>query len=133
MRALLLAMSICVCSILAPMGPAAAQGVVSVVPNLVDEDIEKKFAKDEDLKFAAYARRNKLIGLWAAERLGKSQADAVLYARQIILADAEEPGEKDIVRKILTDLKIKNVTEAEVVRKMRELLRIAVTQIQAER
>ena len=65
---------------------------------------EKKFAHDEELRFKATARRNKLLGLWAAEKLGKSGDDAEAYAKSVILADFEEAGDDDVFRKIKTDL-----------------------------
>jgi len=96
-----------------------------------EEGFEKKFAHDEELKFKAYARRNKLLGLWAAEQLGKSGADAEAYAKEVVLADFEEAGDSDVVRKVVTDLKSRGVTEAQVTAKLAELLAQAVAQIQA--
>ena len=64
---------------------------------------EAKFAHDESLRFRIAARRNNLLGLWAAERLGKSGADAEDYARSVVTADLEEPGHEDVVRKIMHD------------------------------
>jgi len=66
---------------------------------------ESKFAHDEDRRFKVTARRNKLLGLWVAERLGKSGADAEAYARTVILADFEEAGDADVLRKVQADLK----------------------------
>jgi len=85
---------------------------------------EKKFAHDEELRFKAMARRNKLLGLWAAEKLGKSGADAEAYARSVIMADFEESGEEDVFRKIRKDFDAANVaeTDAEIRAKMEELL-----------
>ena len=96
-----------------------------------EEGFEKKFAHDEELKFKAYARRNKLLGLWAAEQLGKSGADAEAYAKEVVLADFEEAGDSDVVRKVVGDLKSRGVTEAQVTAKLAELLALAVAQIQA--
>ena len=96
-----------------------------------EEGFEKKFAHDEELKFKAYARRNKLLGLWAAEQLGKSGADAEAYAKEVVLADFEEAGDSDVVRKVVGDLKSRGVTEAQVTAKLAELLAQAVAQIQA--
>lgn len=96
-----------------------------------EEGFEKKFAHDEELKFKAYARRNKLLGLWAAEQLGKTGADAEAYAKEVVLADFEEAGDNDVVRKVVGDLKSKGVTEAQVTAKLTELLAQAVAQIQA--
>ncbi len=65
---------------------------------------ESKFAHDAELQFRAIARRNKLVGLWAAELLGKSDDDALAYAMEVIRADFEEPGDDDVVRKLKGDL-----------------------------
>src|SRR3712207_8884859 len=65
---------------------------------------EKQFAHDEELRFKATARRNKLFGLWVAERLGKTGADAKAYARSVVLADFEEAGDADVLRKVGRDL-----------------------------
>ena len=67
------------------------------------EGFEKKFAMDEDLKFKAMARRNKLLGLWAAEKLGKTGADADDYAKEVIRADFAEAGDNDVLRKVRAD------------------------------
>jgi hypothetical protein len=96
-----------------------------------EEGFEKKFAHDEELKFKATARRNKLIGLWAAATLGKTGADADAYAKDVVAADFEEAGDDDVVRKVAKDLAGKGVTEAQVRSKMQELLAEAVKQIQA--
>lgn len=68
------------------------------------EAFESKFAHDEALRFKAIARRNKLLGLWAARQLGKSGAEAETYAATVVMADFEEPGDEDIVRKVVGDL-----------------------------
>lgn len=65
---------------------------------------ENKFAHDEEMKFKAEARANKLLGLWAAELLGKSGDDADAYAREVIKADFEEAGHDDVIRKVAADL-----------------------------
>ncbi|MBZ0149215.1 MAG: DUF1476 domain-containing protein [Pseudorhodoplanes sp.] len=96
-----------------------------------EEGFEKKFAHDEELKFKAYARRNKLLGLWAAAELGKTGADAEAYAKEVVLADFEEAGDGDVVRKVVNDLKSKGVTEADVAAKLNEFLQQAVAQITA--
>ena len=96
-----------------------------------EEGFEKKFAHDEELKFKATARRNKLLGLWAAAELGKTPDEAVAYSKEVVSADFEEPGDDDVVRKVVTDLAGKGVTEDQVRAKMAELLAEAVKQIQA--
>ena len=64
------------------------------------EGFESKFAHDEELRFKALARRNKLLGLWAAEKLGKTGDDADAYASEVVIADIEEAGDEDVFRKI---------------------------------
>jgi hypothetical protein len=95
-----------------------------------EEGFEKKFAHDEELKFKATARRNKLLGLWAAAELGKTGADADAYSKEVVAADFEEAGDGDVLRKVVKDLGGK-ATEAEVRAKMEEFLAEAVKQIQA--
>src|SRR3954469_23240133 len=87
------------------------------------DSFEKQFAHDEELKFKAEARRNKLLGLWAAEKLGKSGADADAYAKEVVAADFEEAGDADVLHKVLGDLTAKGTaaTEAEIREKMSEL------------
>ena len=65
---------------------------------------ENKFAHDAEMQFKAEARRNKLLGLWAAELMGKSSADAEAYAKEVIKSDFEEAGSEDVVRKVSGDL-----------------------------
>ena len=97
-----------------------------------EEGFEKKFAHDEELRFKAMARRNKLLGLWAAGVLGKSGADADAYAKEVVLSDFEESGDNDVLRKVVADLNGKGADEAQVRAKMSELLAEAVAQIQAK-
>jgi hypothetical protein len=65
---------------------------------------ENKFAHDEEMKFKADARCNKLLGLWAADLLGKTGDDAAAYAKEVVRADFEEAGHEDVVRKVAADL-----------------------------
>jgi hypothetical protein len=95
-----------------------------------EEGFEKKFAHDEELKFKAVARRNKLLGLWAAGELGKTGADADAYAKEVVLADFEEAGDGDVLRKVAKDLAAKGISEQQVQVKMNELLSEAVKQLQ---
>jgi hypothetical protein len=95
------------------------------------ESFEKKFALDEEQKFKAEARRNRLLGLWAAEKLGKIGDDAAAYAKEVVSADFEEAGDGDVLRKVATDLADKGVTEAQVRQKMDELVAVAVAQVKA--
>ncbi|MEJ2624773.1 MAG: DUF1476 domain-containing protein [Pseudolabrys sp.] len=96
-----------------------------------EEGFEKKFAHDEELRFKATARRNKLLGFWAAELLGKTGPDAEAYAKEVVLSDFEEAGDNDVVRKVVKDLEGKGVSEQDIRAKMAELLGQAVEQIQA--
>ncbi len=92
---------------------------------------ENKFAHDEEMKFRAEARRNKLLGLWAAELMGKTGEDADTYAREVVKADFEEAGHEDVVRKVAGDLG--DMADADTIRaKMDELLKIAKGQIVKE-
>jgi hypothetical protein len=94
-----------------------------------EEGFEKQFAHDEELKFKAMARRNKMLGLWAAGILGKSGAAAEAYAKEVVLADFEEAGDNDVLRKVSKDLQPKGVTEQQIRARMTELLNEAVAQI----
>ena len=93
-----------------------------------EEGFEKQFAHDEELRFKAMARRNKLLGLWAAEILGKSGPDAEAYAKEVVMADFES-GDKDVAHKIIKDLEPKGITEQQIRLQMTELLTQAVAQI----
>lgn len=99
-----------------------------------EEGFEKKFAHDEELQFKATARRNKLLGLWAAEKLGLSGDAAQAYAKDVVAADFEEAGDDDVVRKVLADFTAKNVNQSEhqVRRTMDELMAEAIAQIKAQ-
>lgn len=96
-----------------------------------EEGFEKKFALDEELRFKAEARRNKLLGLWAAGQLGLSGDEAAAYAKDVVTADFEEAGDADVLRKVTADLSGKGVTEQQIRAKMDELLTAAVAQIKA--
>ena len=98
-----------------------------------EEGFEKQFAHDEELKFKANARRNKLLGLWAAEKLGLSGVDADAYAKAVVMADFEEPGDNDVFKKIRTDFDAKGVTQSDqqIRRTMDELMAKAVAEIKA--
>ena len=94
-----------------------------------EEGFEKQFVHDEELRFKAIARRNKMLGLWAAGILGKSGAEAEAYAKEVVLADFEETVDKDVVHKVIKDLQPKGVTEQQIRSRMTELLAEAVAQI----
>jgi hypothetical protein len=94
---------------------------------------EKKFAHDEELRFRATARRNKLLGLWAAQKLGKSGADADAYAKSVVMADFQEAGDDDVLRKVRTDLEANGATqgEAELRQVMLDLMERAIDEVKA--
>jgi hypothetical protein len=94
---------------------------------------EKKFALDAELEFKATARRNKLLGLWVAEKLGKSGAEAEAYAKSVVMADFEEAGDEDVFRKIRADFDAAALNESDHVirRVMDELMAKAIEQIKA--
>ena len=92
---------------------------------------ENKFAHDAEMQFKAEARRNKLLGLWAADLLGKSGDEADAYAKEVIKADFEEAGDEDVYRKVSGDLGDK-ATETEIRTKMVELLAVAKAQLMQE-
>jgi hypothetical protein len=96
------------------------------------DSFEKKFAHDEELRFKATARRNKLLGLWAADKLGRTGPDADAYAKSVVLADFEEAGDGDVIRKVAADLG-SGVPEATIRAKMDELMERAIAEIQAGR
>ena len=98
-----------------------------------EDGFEKQFAHDEELKFKANARRNRLLGLWAAEKLGLAGADAATYAKAVVMADFEEPGDNDVFKKIRTDFDAKGVTQSDqqIRHTMDELMAKAVAEIKA--
>ena len=98
-----------------------------------EEGFEKKFALDEELRFKAGARRNKLLGLWAAEKMGLSGAEAETYAKEVVAADFEEAGDEDVFRKIRKDFDAKGVDQSDhqIRRTMDELMAKAVEQLRA--
>ncbi len=94
-----------------------------------EEGFERKFAHDEELKFRAMARRNKKLGMWAAEKLGKTGDAATAYATEVVAADFEEAGDEDVFRKVRADLGA-NVTDQEIRTAMAQLLQVAIQEIQ---
>jgi hypothetical protein len=95
-----------------------------------EEEFEKRFAHDEELRFKAIARRNKLLGFWAAEKLGLSGADADAYARELVMTEYAE-GDHDVFKKIRRDFDAKGVVQSDhqIRRTMDELLEQAIQQI----
>jgi hypothetical protein len=98
-----------------------------------EKGFESKYALDQEQEFKAVARRNKLLGLWAAEKMGLSAESAEEYGRAIVRADFEQPGEEDGYRNIAQDLEGAGLTvsEGEIRRKMDELASVAREQIRA--
>ena len=99
-----------------------------------EKGFERKFAHDEEMKFKAEARRNRLLGLWAAGKLGITDPEeAKSYAQQVVFADFAEKGDEDVLRKVFEDLKGAGVsiTEADVRRRMDELMAQAREQVKA--
>ena len=95
------------------------------------EGYESKFAHDQDLRFRATARRNKLLGLWAAEKMGITGAAAEDYAKEVVKADFEEAGDEDVFRKVRKDFDAKSVavSDHQIRREMEELMATAVDQV----
>ena len=98
-----------------------------------EEGFEKKFAHDEELRFKANARRNKLLGLWAAEKMGLTGPAADAYAKEVVVADFEEAGDDDVLRKVRKDFDAKGValSDQEIRKIMDGLMAQAVAQIKA--
>jgi hypothetical protein len=98
-----------------------------------EEGFEKKFAHDEELRFKANARRNKLLGLWAAEKMGLSGPAADAYAKEVVVADFEEAGDDDVFRKIRKDFDAKGVAQPDqdIRKTMIDLMAQAIDQIKA--
>lgn len=97
------------------------------------EAFENRFAHEEGLRFKVISRRNRLVGLWAAQRLGKSGADAEAYASTVVVADLEEPGDDDVVRKIVADFGAANVPleEGDVRRVLEQQMIVAKNEVKA--
>lgn len=97
-----------------------------------EQGFERKFAHDQEIEFKATARRNRLLGEWAAGLMGLSSAEE--YARAVVKSDFEQPGDDDVFRKVFQDLSGSgvSVSEGEVRMKMQELLAVAREQIKSE-
>ena len=95
---------------------------------------ESKYAFNKEQEFRATARRNKLFGLWAAEKMHYDEEKAAAYAKEVVVSDFEEPGEDDVFRKVQGDLQKAGLTvpEQELRTKMSELMVIAREQISEE-
>ena len=99
-----------------------------------EKAFEDKYKHDQDLQFKVEVRRNKLLGLWAAELLGLQGGEAEVYAKEVVASDFEEPGDADLVRKVLGDFSAKQVemSEQRLRKKMEELQAGAKQQIMTE-
>ena len=99
-----------------------------------EQGFENKFAHDEELRFKATAGRNKLLGIWAAGLLGYEGEKAEEYAKEVVRADFEEPGDEDVFRKIRADFDANNIDQSDhqIRRNMDELMSTAIEQLQNE-
>ncbi len=94
-----------------------------------EEGFERKFAHDEEMRFRATARRNKKLGLWAAEKLGKTGDAAHAYATEVVQADFEEAGDEDVFRKVRGDLGA-DVSDQDIRKAMIDLMEVAIREIE---
>ena len=99
-----------------------------------EKAFEDKYKHDQELQFKVEVRRNKLLGIWVAEMIGLEGADAEAYAKEVVASDFEEPGDDDVVRKVMGDLEAKGqeMTEHRLRKKMDELLLEAKQQVMIE-
>ncbi len=99
-----------------------------------EKAFETKFKLDQELRFKATARRNRLLGVWAAEKMGLNGSEVDAYAKEVVKADFEEPGDDDVLQKVLADLQGKGVEMSDrLLRKhMDELMVVAVEQVQTD-
>ena len=97
-----------------------------------EEGFERKFAMDEELRFKATARRNRMLGMWAAEKLGKTGDEADAYAKEVVIADFQEAGDDDVVRKVRGDLEAAGlaISEQQIRSVMVDLMQQAIKSIQ---
>jgi hypothetical protein len=100
-----------------------------------EKAFERKFAHDEELRFKATVRRNKLVGLWAAEKLGLSGQEADDYAKTIVKADFQEPGDEDVLRKLRDDFAAKSIemSDQQLQKALLDKMSEAVGQIEKDR
>jgi hypothetical protein len=99
-----------------------------------EKGFEAKYKVDQELRFKVTARRNKLLGLWAADKMGITGPAADAYAKEVVAADFEKPGDDDVVQKVAGDLKAKGhgADAAEVRKELERLSATAKEQIMAE-
>lgn len=98
------------------------------------QDAEDRFKHDQELEFKANARRNKLLGLWAAEQMGISGDVAEAYAKEVVLSDFDRPGDEDVLEKVLKDLTDKGLdfSSSQLRKEMDRLMDIARSQVKSE-
>lgn len=99
-----------------------------------EKSFEAKHKLDEELRFKAESRRNKLVGLWAAAKMGIEGADADAYAKTVVMADMEEPGIEDVIRKVMGDFTERGTTvsEAELRAEMDRQMVVAIEQVKGD-
>jgi hypothetical protein len=99
-----------------------------------EQSYEAKYKMDEELRFKAESRRNKLLGLWAAEKMGLAKADQETYAKSVVVADFDEPGSDDVVRKVKGDFDARNIpiSADQIKEEMIRLYAVALDQIAKE-
>ena len=119
---------------LATLAPQGASHLMSSSFEKREQAQEAKYAHDSETTFKVTARRNKLLGLWAAELMGMAGADAEAYGKQTVMADFEEPGDEDVFRKVMGDLTVAKVemSDHDLRRKMDGLMAVAREQVEAE-
>jgi len=107
---------------------------MSDVFNEREKGFEAKFKMDEEMEFKIAARRNRLLGAWLAEKLGLPESEHEAYSKEVVLADLEEPGDEDIIRKVMNDVKDRGakVAETDIRLKLDEFQRLALEQIVSE-
>ncbi len=98
------------------------------------DDAEARFSREQELQFKATARRNKLFGLWASERMGLAGADAEAYAKEVVIADFDRPGDDDVLDKVHKDLVASGVeiSEHRLRKEMDRLMEDAKEQVRTE-
>ncbi len=98
------------------------------------DEAEKRYVHDQQLQFRVAARRNKLLGLWAAKEMGRPETEHASYAQEVVTADLDEPGDADVVRKLLADFEAAGMqkSETELRAEMDRLLEQAKSEIMAE-
>ncbi len=97
-----------------------------------EKGFEAKYKHDQETQFKVNARRNKLLGLWAAEKLGLDGAAAEAYAKEVVVADFDEPGDEDVFRKVWGDLGDRGVSEKDIRHQMERLIAVAGEQVARE-